>query len=112
LGDVREVFSPAPEGSSGFLQFGSENSCWVTVAGMTTPGGGDNIKEAGAVDLVIFKTENIGFRNGGGDINPKRDMVGSSPGEDGENSIRETLIPAQIDKSSVQPFQSRGGSLI
>lgn len=81
LGDMRKAFPPGLESRPGALQVGGKSS--GTVPGPARPGSRHCLSKPGAMDPIIFKTENTCMGNGGGDIDIKRDMVRGRPGEGG-----------------------------
>lgn len=51
----------------------------------------------------IFEYEVVGFGDGGGDLNVKRDVVGGDAHFGGERSVREGCAEGVVDERPVQP---------
>jgi hypothetical protein len=104
--------SPDPERIPGLFKLCSEGCSSVTVVRPTTPGSSSDLFETRALNPIVLKTKEFGFGDGGGDINLQRNVVGGGSSKRGENSTRKHLIPGEVNKHSVKPLESWGGTLV
>lgn len=99
------AFPPCLKGSPFILQFCGDNGSRITILRPTTPSGTGHTVEPAALGPVILEAEDLGFRDGGGDGDHKRDVIRSATSEGGQQSGWKHGIPGEVNKTTIEPLQ-------